>query len=127
MGFENVNLLTRYKTNKNQIVKEFYLPVLKESVIYKRSVGFFTSTALIELSRGLSGLINNGGRIRLIVSPLLDKEDIEAISLLKPMKRKRIYVSPTIEVVEMVSGSKLLDTSTSTTRQGYTYEENGWQ
>ncbi|MGC8165258.1 hypothetical protein ACP3WT_27090, partial [Salmonella enterica] len=38
-----------------------------------------TSTALIELSRGLSGLINNGGRIRLIVSPLLDKEDIEAI------------------------------------------------
>jgi hypothetical protein len=41
------------------------------------------------------------------------------------MKRKRIYVSPTIEVVEMVSGSKLLDTST--TRQGYTYEENGWQ
>ena len=79
MGFENVNLLTRYKTNKNQIVKEFYLPVLKESVIYKRAVGFFTSTALIELSRGLSGLINNGGRIRLIVSPLLDKEDIEAI------------------------------------------------
>lgn len=43
------------------------------------------------------------------------------------MKRKRIYVSPTVKVVEMVSGSKLLDTSTSTTRQGYTYEENGWQ
>ena len=79
MGFENLQLLTRYKTNKNQIVKEFYLPVLKESVMYKRAVGFFTSTALIELSRGLSGLINNGGRIRLIVSPLLDKEDIEAI------------------------------------------------
>ena len=79
MSFEDISVLTRYKTNKNQIVKEFYLPVLKESVIYKRAVGFFTSTALIELSKGLSGLINNGGKIKLIVSPLLDKDDIEAI------------------------------------------------
>ena len=79
MGYGDLELLCRYKTNKHDIVKEFYTPVLKESVLYKRAVGFFSSTALIELSKGLAGLIRNGGKIRFIVSPLLSQEDIDAI------------------------------------------------
>ena len=79
MGYEHLNILRGYKTNKNDIVQEFYLPVLKESVLYKRAVGFFSSTALIELSKGIAGLVKNGGKIRFIVSPLLSEEDIEAI------------------------------------------------
>ena len=79
MGDEHLNILRGYKTNKNDIVQEFYLPVLKESVLYKRAVGFFSSTALIELSKGIAGLIKNGGKIRFIVSPLLSEEDIGAI------------------------------------------------
>ena len=43
-----------------------------------RAVGF-SSTALIELSKGIAGLIKNNGRIEFIVSPLLSEEDIEAI------------------------------------------------
>ena len=79
MGYESLKVLRSYKTNKNDIVKEFYLPTLKESVLYKRAVGFFSSTALIELSKGISGLIKNGGKIKFIVSPLLSEEDIKAI------------------------------------------------
>lgn len=79
MGYEELTILRSYKTNKNDIVKEFYLPVLKKSVLYKRAVGFFSSTALIELSKGISSLVKNGGKIRFIVSPLLSAEDIEAI------------------------------------------------
>lgn len=79
MGYENLNVLRSYKTNKNDIVREFYVPVLSHSVLYKRAVGFFSSTALIELSKGISGLIKNGGKIRFIVSPLLSEEDILAI------------------------------------------------
>lgn len=80
MSFEHIDILRSYKTNKNDVVKEFYLPVLKQSILYKRAVGFFSSTALIELSTGISGLVKNGGKIKFIVSPLLSKEDIEAIS-----------------------------------------------
>ena len=79
MGYENLNILRSYKTNKNDIVREFYIPILTQSVLYKRAVGFFSSTALIELSKGISGLIKNGGKIRFIVSPLLSEEDISAI------------------------------------------------
>ena len=80
MGYEELEILRSYKTNKHNIVKDFYTPVLSCSVMYKRAVGFFSSTALIELSKGISGLIRNKGRIRFIVSPLLSTEDIEAIN-----------------------------------------------
>lgn len=79
MSYSDIELLRSYKTNKNDIVREFYLPSLNQSVLYKRAVGFFSSTALIELSKGISGLIRNGGKIKFIVSPLLSEEDISAI------------------------------------------------
>ena len=79
MGFQDLTILRSYKTNKNDIVKEFYIPILKQATLYRRAVGFFSSTALIELSKGIAGLIKNNGRIEFIVSPLLSEEDIEAI------------------------------------------------
>lgn len=80
MSYVDLTILRGYKTNKNDVVKEFYIPVLKQSVLYKRAVGFFSSTALIELSKGISGLVRNGGKIKFIVSPLLLSEDIDAIN-----------------------------------------------
>jgi len=80
MSFKDIQLLNTYKTYKNDVVKEFYEPVLKESILYQRSVGFFSSTALIELTKGISGLISNGGKIQFIVSPYLTQEDIDAIN-----------------------------------------------
>lgn len=79
MGYRSIHILRGYKTNKNDVVREFYIPALKQSVLYKRAVGFFSSSALIDLSSGISGLIKNGGKIKFIVSPLLSEEDIDAI------------------------------------------------
>lgn len=79
MGFESLNISRSYKTNKNNIVKEFFLPILKCSVMYKRAVGFFSSAALIELSKGISGIIKNRGKIQFIVSPHLLESDVKAI------------------------------------------------
>lgn len=80
MSFKDLYILKHYKTYKNDIIKEFYTPVLKEAVLYQRAVGFFSSTALIDLTKGISGMIKNGGRIQFIVSPLLTQEDIDAIN-----------------------------------------------
>lgn len=79
MAFTDICLLRHYKTYKNDIVKEFYTPVLQQAILYQRSVGFFSSTALIELTKGISGMVNNGGKIQFIVSPYLSEEDVAAI------------------------------------------------
>lgn len=79
MGYGDIPVIRGYKTNKNDVVREFYIPALKQSVLYKRAVGFFSSSALIDLSSGISGLIKNDGEIKFIVSPLLSEEDIDAM------------------------------------------------
>lgn len=80
MSLINVELKAEYRSLLDNVIKEFYIPVLKQSVLYKRAVGFFSSSALLELSAGISGLVNNGGKIQLIASPRLSVEDIDAIN-----------------------------------------------
>lgn len=80
MSLLDVNLKKEYRSPRDDIVNDFYIPLLKESVLYKRSVGFFSSSALLEISYGITRLINNGGKIQLIASPNLSEEDIEAIN-----------------------------------------------
>ena len=57
MSFKDINIKSEYRSLSNDVVKEFYVPVLSESIAYDRAVGFFSSTALAEITRGLYGLI----------------------------------------------------------------------
>lgn len=50
-----------------RIAKEFYIPVLRESVSYDRATGYFSVDALVHAANGVAGLINNGGKMRLIL------------------------------------------------------------
>lgn len=80
MSLLDINLKKEYRSPRDNIVNDFYIPLLKEAKLYKRSVGFFSSSSLLELSYGISSLINNGGKILLIASPNLSEEDIEAMN-----------------------------------------------
>lgn len=81
MGFRDLDLKIRYRSNEDDIASDFLIPVLKEAKTYKRSVGFFSSSSLQELSVGIEALQKNGGHIQVICSPRLSNEDIEAIEL----------------------------------------------
>jgi superfamily II DNA or RNA helicase len=80
MSFKEFNFKNEYRSFEDNIINDFYIPALNKSIRYDRAVGFFSSTALIEITKGLSGLIRNDGKIRLIASPKLSDEDIEAIT-----------------------------------------------
>lgn len=79
MSFKDLRIEKVYKNLSNDVINEFYIPVLKESVVYKRAVGFFNSSALYEIATGLQNLIINNGKVQLIVSPKLEEDDVEAI------------------------------------------------
>ena len=79
MSFTDLHIKPEYRSLIDDVVREFYTPVLTEAVLYKRAVGFFSSSALVELTNGIMGLIRNGGKIELVASPKLSPEDIEAI------------------------------------------------
>ena len=80
MSFKDLDIKAEYRSRLDNVVKDFYIPILENSVLYQRAVGFFSSSALLALSGGICGLIKNGGKIQLIASPRLSNEDIEAIN-----------------------------------------------
>lgn len=79
MSLRDHEIKNEYRSLLDDVVKDFYIPLLSNAVTYKRSVGFFSSTSLIEISKGIAALARNGGYIQLVASPYLTDEDIEAI------------------------------------------------
>ncbi len=61
-------------------LNRFYIPALQCSVRYDRSAGFFNSSALAVAASGVSGLIANGGTMRLLVGAQLSEADVNAIT-----------------------------------------------
>ena len=77
MGFKELSIKTCYESGTDNIIEDFYIPVLDSSIQYDRIAGFFSSSSLVIASRGLYGFIKNGGKMRLITSPRLGLEDAE--------------------------------------------------
>ncbi|MCF0257136.1 MAG: DEAD/DEAH box helicase family protein [Bacteroides heparinolyticus] len=79
MTFKELDIKPCYESGTNDIIEEFYDPVLSLSTRYDRIAGFFSSSAMAIVARGLSQFIHNGGRMRLITSPILNPSDADII------------------------------------------------
>lgn len=75
--------ILKYKQTYNKIdddiANDFYLPTMANSVCYDRMSGYFGSTVFIIAWDALKTFVANGGRMRLICSPVLSDDDINAI------------------------------------------------
>ena len=79
MGFKDHKVKSEYRSIIDNVVQDFYIPLLKDAVSYKRAVGFFSSSSLVEISKGIAGMAAKGGKIQIVASPYLSDEDIDAI------------------------------------------------
>ena len=79
MSLRELVLNTEYRSSIALTSRDFYAPILKAASKYDRAVGFFSSSSLVHIAEGLLPFVNNGGTIRLVASPILNQEDVEAI------------------------------------------------
>lgn len=79
MGLKDHKIKSEYRSLIDNVVQDFYIPLLREAVSYKRAVGFFSSSSLVEISKGIAEMASEGGKIQIVASPYLSEEDIEAI------------------------------------------------
>lgn len=79
MGLQDVELKKEYRSLRDNVPRDFYVPLLKLANLYQRAVGYFSSTALSVITPGLCAFIRNGGKIQIVASPKLSEDDIEAI------------------------------------------------
>lgn len=79
MSLKDHLIKSEYRSLIDDMVRDFYIPCLENAVSYRRAVGFFSSSSLVEVSQGIAKMAQNGGKIRIVASPYLSDEDIEAI------------------------------------------------
>lgn len=81
MSFKDLDpiLQTSYNSLYEDVVRNFYVPVLKEAKRYDRVSGYFESSTLAIAARGMGEFILNGGKMRLICGAKLFPQDIEEI------------------------------------------------
>lgn len=75
-GLRALNLAGRYRSDREDVVKDFYVPALSVATSYSRAVGYFTSTSLALFARGIEDFAEHSGAMRLIASPHLEYDDI---------------------------------------------------
>jgi superfamily II DNA or RNA helicase len=75
MSLKDIEIQPVYRSQENDLLKDFYLEVLKETKVYRTAVGFFSAQLLAHAAQGLSTFVKNDGIFKLIVgSPLSDDE-----------------------------------------------------
>lgn len=79
MNFKDFDINISYKSVGEDSFSEIINPLLSCSKVYKRSVGFFSSSALNFIGDGILTMAKNGGHVYLATSPKLSEEDISAI------------------------------------------------
>ena len=91
--------------NDNLII-DFYRPVLKNAVLYQRKAGYFSSTSFITITREIIELIERGGKIQLITSPNLSTQDKQIIEKSVDEREKIISESFLNDLIDDAKGAK---------------------
>ena len=64
MNFKDLKIKKEYSVPADNIINDFYIPLLNRSVLYQRSVAYFSSESLYEISYGIVNLLKNNGKIQ---------------------------------------------------------------
>lgn len=68
-----------YSSNTHNTIADFYIPALECAIQYDRKAGFFSSAILSKVARGLGAMLDNEGRMRLIMGCQFSPQDLQAI------------------------------------------------
>jgi len=80
VSFSELHLKKFYTSSEDNVLLDFYIPVLENAIRYDRLAGFFSSSSLAIAAKGVAKLINNDGYMRIVASPRLSKGDISTIA-----------------------------------------------
>ena len=79
-GFDGLTGVARNYDSGDDLLREFYIPVLERARRYDRVAGYFFSSAFISAASGLSRFIAGGGQMRMLVGAQLTEADCAALS-----------------------------------------------
>ena len=94
-----------YRTHKDSIDRDFYVPCFSESERLDRAAGYFSLHSLTLSIDGIIRFIRKNGNINLICSPDLSQADAELIDACVSLDKEHITKS----LIESITGVELTD------------------
>lgn len=107
--YEDLVLKRTYNKVNDNIAQDFYIPCMSYATSYDRLSGYFGSTIYIIAWSALKEFVSNGGRMRIICSPCLSDEDIEAIKTGESAKKDEILHRALMEEIDSLFASNELE------------------
>ena len=78
-NLSTLDLKISYQTEVDDPINGFYLPCLNQAKEFYRAVGYFRSSIFLITGEAIINYVKAGGRIKLICSPELTQQDMDAI------------------------------------------------
>ncbi|MBL8599935.1 MAG: DEAD/DEAH box helicase family protein [Devosia sp.] len=98
---------------KDDIARDFYLPALAVSRSYDRAVGYFSSSIYLLAWPSLRQFVENGGKIRLLCSPVLSADDENAMRQgYSDRANEALAVQISAQFAQMLSSPSLMKPTT---------------
>ncbi len=94
-----------YRTHKDSIDQDFYVPCFSESMKLDRAAGFFSLHSLALSIVGIIRFIRKGGKINIICSPDLSYQDAELIDACTSLGKEHV----TRTLIETITKGQLSD------------------
>ena len=99
MSLRNLTIQDEYRSDGFDLIRDFYIPCLENATVYKRAVGFFSSTSMAAAAKGLTALIRAGGTmLRRCHNRWLVRD---ATSLIATFKYCRSVTHPTEKICQL--------------------------
>jgi HKD family nuclease len=79
MALKDLSLKLQYRTDIDNLVTEFFIPCLSNSIEYDRAVQFVTLKSISTLSLGLQNFADHDGKIRIITGHRYSTFDLDIL------------------------------------------------
>lgn len=108
MSFKDLTIKSSY-TAADDRVNGFFVPILSEATTYDRVTGYFRSSSLASVARGLARFVSNGGTMRLIAGAELEEGDLRAMEEGEPLSDvvARVLLSDPLEGESIIAEQRL--------------------
>lgn len=92
-------LKPHYRSGKDDLAQDFFQPCLRRATLYRRAVGYFSTSSLLSWTDALLRLASEGLQARLIASPELSPADAATLRSLTDPTRVIAYQAVIVERV----------------------------
>lgn len=101
MSLKDLELRNQYRSDRHNLLENFYIPCLERSLTYDQAIGFFLSFSLVAKAKGVSAPRVELGRMQLIALLHWFQEGADAIA--QRLKQRKSVKAALVRELQQLS------------------------